>query len=48
MNAPHLTVDAVPLQASAFLVRGGPSCNFNFIQQWDSRTQTFSMADNAI
>jgi hypothetical protein len=48
VNAPHLTVDGVPMQASAFLVGGGPNYNFKFIQQWDSRTATFSTAPDAL
>jgi hypothetical protein len=36
VNAPHLTVDSVPLQASAFLNSNGQSSAFNFVQQCDS------------
>jgi hypothetical protein len=36
VNAPHLTVDGVPLQVSAFLNSNGQSYEFSFVQQCDS------------
>ena len=40
VTAPHLTVDGMPLQASAFLVSdGGP--NFDLLQTWDPKSQSF-------
>jgi hypothetical protein len=38
VNAPHLTMNGVPLQPSAFLVSGGQGSDFNFIQILDTRT----------
>jgi hypothetical protein len=38
VNAPHLTLDGVSLQASAFLVSDGQGSDFNFVQVLDTRT----------
>jgi hypothetical protein len=46
VNAPHLTVDGTPLQASAFLVGDGVS--WDFIQHYDSATGRLSMDPSAI
>jgi hypothetical protein len=35
VHAPHLTVDGVPLQASAYLTSDGEPSKFNLIQTWD-------------
>ena len=47
VNAPHLTVDGVPLQASAFLVCGD-SLKWVFLQQFDSNTEILSLAPHAL
>jgi hypothetical protein len=50
VNAPHLTVDGVPLQASAFLVSNGqgPPYHFDLLKHYDTRTEIWSTADNAL
>jgi hypothetical protein len=48
VNAPHLTVDGVPLQAEAVLVSDGRSFNFNLVQGYDARTERFSTPDYAL
>lgn len=47
VNAPHLTVEGVPLQASAFLV-SGDGVSWNFIQCYDPSTRQFSMDPSAL
>ena len=47
VNAPHLTVDGVPLQASAFLV-SGDGVSWDLMQHYDSATNRFSMDPSAI
>ena len=48
MNAPHLTVDGMPLQASAVLVSDGQSFNFNLVHGYDTRTELWSTPDYAL
>jgi hypothetical protein len=48
VNAPHLTVDGMPLQASAFLVSDRQSFNFNFPVGYDVRTERWSTPENAL
>jgi hypothetical protein len=47
VNAPHLTVDGAPLQASAFLV-SGDGVSWNLIQSYDSATGRLSTPPHAI
>jgi hypothetical protein len=47
VNAPHLTVDGVPLQASAFLVSNN-GLKWSFLQQFDSSTEILSLAPHAL
>src|SRR5271170_3449332 len=46
-NAPHLTVEGVPLQASAFLV-SADGLRWTFIQQWDSEAQRTHTSPDAL
>jgi hypothetical protein len=48
VNAPHLTVDGVPLQASAFLSGNGQSSDFGLVQQYDSRTGIWSTSPESL
>jgi hypothetical protein len=47
VNAPHLTVDGMPLQASAFLVSDN-GLKWSFLQQFDSSTEILSLAPHAL
>src|SRR5271166_6658444 len=47
VNAPHLTVGGVPLQASAFLV-SSDGLDWGLIQLYDSAAGRFSTAPDAI
>jgi len=48
VNAPHLSVDGMPLQASAFLVSDGRSFDFNFPLGYDVRTERWSTPESAL
>jgi hypothetical protein len=48
VHAPHLTVDGVPLQASAYLTSDGEPSKFNLIQTWDVKDQRFYTGQNAL
>ena len=48
VNAPHLTVDGMLLEASAVLVSDGQSFNFNFVQGCDSNTERWWTPDYAL
>ena len=41
VHAPHLIVDGVPLQASAYLSSNGEPSRFDLIQTWDSKERRF-------
>lgn len=41
VHAPHLTVDGVPLQSSAYLSSNGQASRFDLVQTWDSRAGRF-------
>jgi hypothetical protein len=47
INAPHLTIDGIPLQASGFLI-SGDGRSWNFMQTYDSSTARFSVAADAL
>jgi hypothetical protein len=48
VNAPHLTVDGMPLHAHAALVSDGRTFNFDLVQIYDSRTGRSSTAEHAL
>src|SRR5262252_7838160 len=48
VHAPHLTVDGVPLQASAYLSSNGEPSRFDFVQTWDSKEGRFFTGQNAL
>jgi hypothetical protein len=48
VHAPHLTVDGVPLQASAYLSSNGEPSRFDLVQTWDSKEGRFFTGQNAI
>jgi hypothetical protein len=47
INAPHLTVEGVPLQATAFLV-SADGLKWSFLQLWDVQTQQSSTAPDTL
>ena len=48
VHAPHLTVDGVPLQASADLSSNGEPSRFDLVQTWDSKERRFFTGHNAL
>jgi hypothetical protein len=48
VHAPHLTVEGIPLQASAYLSSNGESSRFDLIQTWDSKEGRFFTGQNAL
>jgi hypothetical protein len=48
VHAPHLTVDGVPLQASADLSSNGETSRFDLVQIWDSKEVRFFTGQNAL
>jgi hypothetical protein len=48
VHAPQLTVDGVPLQASADLSSNGEPSRFDLVQTWDSKEGRFFTDHNAI
>ena len=48
VHAPHLTVDGVPLQASADLSSNGEPSRFDLVQIWDSKEGRFFTGQNAL
>jgi hypothetical protein len=48
INAPHLTVDGVQLQATAVLVSDGHSFKFDLSQTFDTQTRRFFTGQNAL
>src|SRR6266851_1907278 len=47
VNCPSLTVNGVPLRASALLA-SGDLWSWDLVQQWDPKTQRFSMSPDAL
>ena len=48
VNTRHLTVDGMPLLASAFLNSSGQSYDFSLVQQYDSRTGICSTSPESL
>jgi hypothetical protein len=48
VHAPHLTVDGLPLQASADLSSNGEPSRFDLVQTWDSKEGRFFTGQNAL
>jgi hypothetical protein len=47
VNGPHLTVNGMPLQASAFLT-SGDRANWDFVREMDASTGRFPISANAL
>src|SRR5215813_10177921 len=48
VHAPHLTVDGIPLQASADLSSNGEPSRFDLVQTWDLKEGRFFTDHNAL
>ena len=48
VHAPHLTVDGVPLEASADLSSNGEPSRFDLVQTWDSKEGRFFTGQSAL